>query len=229
MRNRGGPQRSTPRPNGVSKVSANAKRRAGTNAAPAATGPAELTRDIYELEIELVDIEPRIWRRIAIPASATLVALHRAIQVTMGWHDLHLHEFVAPSGRRYAATDPNVDPGVRGERVVDAHRVALGEVLREPGTSLTYEYDFGDGWRHRITLAEIRDLAAGEHFPRCLAGERSCPPEDCGGPWGYEDLLGALVDPRHERHEELRDWAGPHFDAEAFDIAAINDLLQRLL
>ena len=184
--------------------------------------------DILELEVALLDVEPRVWRVVAVPATMTLADFHRVLQVTMGWTDSHLHEFVTESGQRYEAVDPDVDPDGPEDDVGDASEVVLGDVLRARGASLKYEYDFGDGWEHRIKVLRTRAATMGERYPRCIAGERACPPEDCGGPWGYAELLEALADPGHERHDELREWVGPYFDPEAFDIDEVNRLLLTL-
>jgi hypothetical protein len=84
----------------------------------------------------------------------------------------------------------------------------------------------GDNWGHTIQVEKVLDAGPGVRYPRCLAGKRACPPEDCGGPWGYADLLEAIQDPRHERHEELLEWVGGEFDAEAFDTEAVNEELR---
>ncbi len=97
-----------------------------------------------------------------------------------------------------------------------------------PKTGLVYEYDFGDGWEHRLELQKIVPPEPGTRYPTCLAGKRACPPEDCGGVWGYMDLIEALADPEHERHEELLDWIGGEFDPEAFDLDGTNELLRRV-
>ena len=185
---------------------------------------------VYELDVRLLDIEPPIWRRLAIPADATLADLHRAIQTTLGWVDVHLHLFETPDGRRYETNDPDIDPDGPGSDVGDARAITLSEVLPEVASTLQYTYDFGDDWQHRVELTAIDDAREGERYPRCLAGERAGPPEDCGGSWGYEDLLEALADPAHERHEELvewsSDWQGAAFDPEAFDVAETNAVLE---
>jgi hypothetical protein len=186
--------------------------------------------NVYELEIALLDIEPRIWRRVAVPADLTLADLHRVIQMAMGWYDLHLHQFVAADGARYEAHNPEIDPDGPSSGVRDVRKVRLGDLLGSPGDALRYDYDFGDGWEHRVELIAVRPSVGGEQLPRCLAGERAHPPEDCGGPWGYQELLEALADPKHERHDELTQWLDGYesvgFDPEAFDIEAGNERLR---
>lgn len=187
---------------------------------------ARPTPEVYELEITLLEIEPRIWRRIALPSDLTLAALHPLIQLTMGWEDAHLHQFVAEDGRRYGLKDAHPDLDDLFARAEDTRKVQLGEVLREPGEALRYDYDFGDSWEHRVELVAVRPAVEGEPLPRCLDGARACPPEDCGGTWGYEELLEALADADHERHDELREWVGGAFDPEAFEVDAVNAALR---
>lgn len=107
----------------------------------------------------------------------------------------------------------------------DEDAVTLAEVCPKVKSKLTYEYDFGDSWEHTIEVQKIVEAEEGVEYPVCLAGAGACPPEDCGGLWGYYDMLDALADPKHERHEELLEWLGGPFDSEAFDIDEINRML----
>jgi len=106
--------------------------------------------------------------------------------------------------------------------------VSLRDVLKRARSKFHYIYDFGDNWEHEIIVEKITPLDAGRHYPCCLAGERACPPEDCGGVWGYKDLLDITSTPDHPDYEELREWLGEHFDPEAFDLEAVNRSLKRL-
>src|SRR5262249_4936275 len=104
----------------------------------------------------------------------------------------------------------------------------VGQIANMGYKKFRYTYDFGDNWRHTIQVEKVLAPAAGERYPKCVKGKRACPPEDCGGVWGYAELLEALADPKHKRHEELKEWVGGEFDPEAFDIEAVNDELQAL-
>lgn len=177
---------------------------------------------IYRLKVWLCDVEPFIWRRLEVPAAIPLPKLHRAIQVAMGWEDYHLHEFQIGHSR-YEVPDPE---DLYGRKGVDERRVKLETVVEKVGTEFEYRYDFGDGWAHKLRLEEIILAEANAFYPRCLAGQRSGPPEDVGGPYGYAAYLEALADPRHRRHRELLEWRGP-FDSEHFDLAAINNDLNK--
>ena len=86
-----------------------------------------------------------------------------------------------------------------------------------PGTTVQYEYDFGDGWEHELTLEAILPRQAGQKYPLCAGGARACPPEDCGGVYGYENLLTVIQDPIHDEYESMLEWLGGRFDPDRFD------------
>ncbi len=170
----------------------------------------------YQIRVTLLGIEPPIWRQLHVAPTITLHELHRAIQVSMGWEDDHLHQFTAGQ-KRYAVPMAGDPFKVHDERVARLYRV-----LPKAGLRMLYEYDFGDGWEHDVLVeAVLRDSPAPVH-PVCTAGERACPPEDCGGVWGYESLLEVLRDPEHVDREDRLEWPGEDFDPEAFDRDAVN-------
>jgi hypothetical protein len=174
---------------------------------------------VYQLKVTLKGVRPPIWRRLLVPGNVTLARLHRILQVAMGWEDYHLYRFEV-GGASFGEPDPEFDDDMRSAR-----RVHLKEVAPAAGSRLLYEYDFGDGWEHRIVVEKILPPQRGVHLPVCLAGKRACPPEDCGGVWGYADLLAALADPAHPEHEAMLRWVGGPFDPEAFDLEAVNEAL----
>lgn len=175
-----------------------------------------------QIKVSLRRVKPPIWRRLVVPASLTLDRLHTVLQQAMGWTDSHLHAFEA-DGVRYAVPDPDDWVPVRDER-----RTKLSTVLREPGDRLRYEYDFGEGWEHDVVVEEVVAPApAGEPAVRCLAGRRACPPEDCGGPWGYADVLDALAQPDDPEHADRLAWLGP-YDPAAFDRDEVDERLAQL-
>lgn len=179
---------------------------------------------IHELEISLCEIEPRIWRRFAVRSNTTLAKLHDVVQVVMSWMDSHLHQFETNEEKCYAPLSPYGDPDW-DERVSNSAKARLQDVMPAKGARLIYQYDFGDGWEHVIEVVAVHPPEPGARYPRCLAGERACPPEDCGGPHSYPEFLAALADPRHPEHEELTEWIGGKFDADAFDVGEVNKLL----
>lgn len=176
---------------------------------------------VYVLEVTLNEIQPAIWRRVRVPGSATLGQLHDILQRAFGWTDSHLHVFRI--GRQVFGVPSPED----FEPLVDERSVRLDEVAA-PRTAILYEYDFGDGWEHDIVVERIDRAEASDAPPVCLDGARACPPEDCGGPGGYEDLVGALRNRKHPRHAGVLDWVDPSWTPEAFDVDAVNAELRAL-
>src|SRR6185436_1069548 len=148
-----------------------------------------------------------------------LSELHIILQTAMGWTDSHLHMFVAGS-QRYGVPDPELDPFQRPEA-----GVRIETLLKREKDSILYEYDFGDGWEHKVTLEKILPEEGGEMLPKCIGGRLACPPEDVGGVYGYASFLQAYRDKTHPEHEEMVEWAGEFFNPEAFDLDEVNDLL----
>ncbi|CAN5711098.1 plasmid pRiA4b ORF-3 family protein [soil metagenome] len=171
----------------------------------------------YQLKVTLRGTRPPIWRRVEVPGRTTLSRLHDVIQIAMGWTDSHLHQFVA-AGVMFGVPDPEWDMPVKRSA-----RVRLDQVLRVPKDDLIYEYDFGDGWEHRVVLEKVLPLDAARHRqPLVTGGRRACPPEDCGGVGGYYAMLAILDDPANPEHDEMLAWVGGGFDAEHFDPEAAN-------
>lgn len=183
-------------------------------------GEPDLDRRTFRIKVTLQDVRPPVWRRLLVPADIALPTLHEVLQEAMGWTDSHLHMFVA--GDRCFA--PHGDREAIGE---DSREVRLVDLAPGQGARLLYEYDFGDGWTHDILVESVVDEPCAR--VRCIKGRRRCPPEDCGGPWGYGQLLAARVDPGHERHEQLAAWVGSDFDPEEFDAATVNERLGRMM
>jgi hypothetical protein len=178
------------------------------------TAPAQDV--VYPIKITLLDTHPPVWRRIRVK-DCTLDELHAHVQTAMGWTNSHLHHFII--GDRYYG-DPELMVG--DLEYEDSTQTKLSDVVPERSRKFRflYEYDFGDSWRHEILVERREPPEEGAKYPTCVDGARACPPEDCGGPWGYEDFVAAMADPRHERHAELQEWLGEPFDPEAFDPAA---------
>ena len=174
----------------------------------------------YELTVALTGIMPPIWRTLDVPGNLTLHKLHEIIQVAMGWENAHLYLFEIGE-RLYGEPSTGWDIPVE-----DATTTILEEVAAKT-SAFTYEYDMGDSWVHEITVEQARE-GDSEERPRCTGGARACPPEDCGGPLGYEDFLEAITDSDHEEHEAMLEWVGGQFDPEAFDMAAVERVFSRL-
>ena len=178
----------------------------------------ENLKDIYQIGIKLNHIEPPIWRRLVVLSSIELSELHRILQVTMGWTDSHLHQFIS-KGSRYGIPDPDFD-----DDTIDESTVRVRSLLKKPGDNLIYEYDFGDCWEHIVTLEKVLPYSKDVTVPKCLDGERSCPPEDVGGSPGYQEFLQAFGDKNHEEHTNMIEWAGEYFRPEYCNIEEINEL-----
>ncbi len=178
---------------------------------------------IYQLKVTLSGSKPPIWRRILVPDCIHLGELHDIIQITMGWQDCHLHQFI--SGRSFYGV-PNDEFGAGfGPTMKDETQYQLSKCLKKEKDSLQYEYDFGDGWHHKIVLE--KKLPDDDSMPllSCVKGKRACPPEDCGGVGGYQNLLAVLQDPSDPEYEDWMEWVGDEFDPEFFDLQETNNIL----
>ncbi|NEX19716.1 plasmid pRiA4b ORF-3 family protein [Thiorhodococcus mannitoliphagus] len=173
----------------------------------------------YQLKIGLIGAKPPIWRRLLIASSTPLSEVHHAIQIAMGWTNSHLHQFEAGNAF-YGVPDP--DFGFDFHEIQDETRYKLSQLLRREKDSITYEYDFGDSWQHKITLEKAMFVEPETKLPQCLKGKGACPPEDVGGLWGYYGFLEAIADPKHPEHVDCLEWVGGAFDPTALDINEIN-------
>lgn len=180
-----------------------------------------MSRHIYQLRISLADVSPQVWRRVLVPGGYTLDRVHRVIQYAMGWQDLHLHSFDI-GGQQYGEPDPV------GELVLRDELDARLDAVADKGDLFRYTYDFGDWWEHEVTVEDVFAAEPDERYPMCVDGARACPPEDVGGGYGYQELLGALDDPDHSRHDEARSWLGRELDPERFNATRVTTLLRRL-
>jgi hypothetical protein len=184
---------------------------------------------IYLIEVVLDGIKPRIWRQLQVPGDARLGWLHAVIQIALGWTNSHLHQFNV--GNR-VCSDPTFELNEFEDDppVLDENRVTLMDIASKEKDGFSYEYDFGDSWRHRVTVKKILppDPTVEKNKALCLAGARACPPEDCGGVWGYADLLKVIRNPENEEYESMMEWLGGSFDPDAFDREKINSYLRKL-
>ena len=178
------------------------------------------TPKLYELNVELQEIEPRIWRRLLVPGSIKLPRLHDLLQLAMGWTDSHLHSFQF-GDKVFAAAHGDLEE----LNMLDEKKHTLEDVLGEL-REFVYEYDFGDSWRHHIAVKPIAKPNTDWFYPLCVAGERAAPPDDVGGAPGYALFLSAIQNPRHEEHNSMLAWIGGAFDPEGFDLNAINRTLR---
>ncbi len=177
---------------------------------------------VYQIKATLMGIRPPIWRRILVQGGVSLGKLHSILQRAMGWTNSHLYMFHAGDSH-YSRLHPG------WEDVEDEGKTRLCNVAPKAKDRFVYEYDMGDSWEHEVVVERIAESDPRfKGFPVCLDGARACPPEDCGGIGGYEDLLAALRDPKHEEHNDMVEWVGGNFDSEAFDLEKVNRALRRL-
>jgi len=180
-------------------------------------------RSIYQVKVSLKGAKPPIWRRLLVPSNLTLGQFHMVLQISMGWTDSHLHQFIS-DGVYYGMSDEELDSWMEIE---NENKFKLSQLLTKEKDSLVYEYDFGDGWEHKVTLEKILPYDNKTELPKCIKGKLACPPEDCGGIWGYYGLLEIINDPENPEHEEMLEWLGGDFDPEALDLEEINALLAK--
>jgi len=180
--------------------------------------------EIAILRIELEDIEPLIWRRVAVRTSMTLKAVHSVIQATMGWLDYHLWEFTADE-RKYGMLIPN-DPDWNG-RIQNAATTKLSALLTGV-KEISYVYDMGDYWQHRIIVEKLGTAEPAVLYPQFLGGERRCPPEDCGGHPGYYDFLENIASKQSKKRKAALNWYGAAYDPDEIDEQQIVTTLNRI-
>ena len=180
-----------------------------------------MSQTIFQLKITLMGSQkPPIWRQVQIPAELDFQQLHAIIQGAMGWTNSHLHAF---TDRRR-----NFSIGIPDEfdldETQDGREQKVKDYLSAKGDTLIYEYDFGDSWEHTVEVQKVLEAKPGETYPKLLNGKGACPPEDCGGIWGYYHMVEAINDPKHEEHEDMVDWTGiESWDVNDFDEAQAHD------
>lgn len=171
---------------------------------------------IARLKITLDDVKPAVQRRLEVPLTIRLDRLHLVLQAALGWTDSHLYEIRA-GGVGWGMPDLDFDDGP-----LDARKARLIDVLEDVGTkTIKYLYDFGDGWEHTIKVERVTEAVPGTAYPVLLDARGRCPPEDVGGPWGYDEFLEALADPDHESHADMKMWAGRSYDPKVVDVEAL--------
>jgi hypothetical protein len=188
-------------------------------------------RRAYVVRIDLLGIKPPIWRRLVVSSDLTMAQFHVVIQSVFGWFDGHLHAFDLWSPERGMYLDrllTRYDTEEESEVGLAEGDVRLNQVLREPGDKVEYTYDFGDDWRHRVRLEKVEEWTPDAPLARCLTGRRARPPEDCGGPPGFEEFLLGAASTDWDAVEPDGDWEWTmaEFDAEEFELDDINDRLE---
>lgn len=179
-------------------------------------------QQIYQFKVTLKEIKPLIWRRIQVPATYTFWDLHVAIQDAMGWLDYHLHQFNIQNSKSGREDEIGMPHEEYENNTLAGWEAPIASYFSLENKKAKYIYDFGDDWKHRILLEKILPQKPGLHYPICIAGKRACPPEDCGGVWGYENLLEIIQDKKHEEYESTMDWLGGRFNPEEFDVKNVH-------
>lgn len=182
----------------------------------------------YQFKIQLKNVtNPPVWRRIQVAEKLTFHDLHQIIQLVFGWDNYHLYQFCPKVyGSHPIIAIPPKDSWDQPD--MSAMKTKLNKIFTQEKQTFTYIYDFGDDWIHQIVLEKLvpDDIKS----PVCLAGKGICPPEDCGGPWGYENLKVILADPKHEEYGEMKEWLGleedEDWDASYFDVNEANEMLK---
>jgi hypothetical protein len=180
---------------------------------------------IFQLKITLEDIRPPIWRRVLVASTMKLDELHSVIQAVMPWLNCHLHSFEKSGEASYMPLMPEDAFFGFGTPAKDEAKFKISQVLTHEKGWIRYTYDMGDSWQHKIVLEKILAPDPKLKYPICVKGKRACPPEDCGGAWSYMELLEILSDPSHPSYPEMMEYYGESIDAEAFDLAEINESL----
>jgi hypothetical protein len=178
----------------------------------------------HRFHIELDGIDPPVWRRIRVPSNYTFWDLHVAIQDAMGWLDYHLHLFHVRNpgtGELEQIGIADDDPYLDEPPCLTGWEVPIAGYFVKEGDAASYEYDFGDDWRHTVALEGVDTIRKGARRLACLGGERRCPPEDCGGIHGYAELLEVIGAVTHPEHEAMLQWLGGAYDPEAFSASDV--------
>ncbi len=177
---------------------------------------------IYEFEVTLVDVVPVVKRKVQINSDATFEDLHMLIQISFGWLNSHLYQFeVDGTYIEPPSEDEFFDGG--DQQGLNTLEVPLEQLVTKK-TTFDYTYDFGDNWEHEVKLVNI-NTDEKLIFPNCLEGINGCPPEDCGGPGGYDHILSVLANPKSTDYVDIKRWVGDFFDPKAFYLQETNDMI----
>lgn len=190
-----------------------------------------MTESIHFLRVTLRHVKPVVRRELVVPSDLRLDRLHQVLQAVMGWEDEHLHEFIVGSmrdGEHFGPAAARGTPDFGGPRSRPESRFTLQQIAPHKGSKVLYWYDFGDDWLHEIVVRAVAPAIPGEANLQCMDALGACPPEDCGGPYGYAHLREVLADPAHEDHDAMIEWVGEDFDPSRVEIAAVNTKLASL-
>lgn len=189
---------------------------------------AKPSSTIHQIKISLREIKPLIWRRILVSSQIRLSDLHEVFQHTMPWLGYHMHQFKIGEVNYGQPSDDDDDYGYE---VLNEKDFVLEEIAPKEKANFLYEYDFGDDWFHEVRVEKIIPIDESQTYPICIDGARAVPPEDCGGPFGYDELQNTLSDSSNSEYDEMKTWAesllGHPFDPEYFELNRINQNLRK--
>ncbi len=177
--------------------------------------------DVYQLRVAIKGISPPIWRKLLVGSSTTLHDLHLIIQAAFGWYNYHLYEFNIGS-ERYANPE-QMDDEFPDD--IDSRETKLAQLALREGSKFSYTYDYGDNWEHSILVQKVLPYDQSMSLPSCIGGKRNGPPEDCGGAYGYQNMLKVVSDPDDPEHESTMEWLG-EYDPEGFDLQSADDAVR---
>jgi hypothetical protein len=178
---------------------------------------------IFQLQIVLKNSKPKIWRRIQVQSDVLLSDFHKMLQTTLGWTNSHLHQFI--KDRKFYTLRLADDDMWDELDNTDYTGMRIRDLLQKEKEKIVYEYDFGDGWEHDIILEKVLPNIETLEIPICTGGKMNCPPEDCGGIWGYFGLMEIIKQRQHPEYDSYIEWLGGEFDPVQFDTSTVNQLL----
>jgi hypothetical protein len=182
---------------------------------------------VVQLKISLKNSTPPIWRRVLVKSSISFYELHYTIQIAMGWGNYHLYEFKIGNYRIGITDEDYDDPESATSNIIVAKEITLDEVISQGDfKKFSYEYDFGDGWMHSIIVEKTMPLDQDKYYPVCIKGKLNCPPEDCGGIYGYYNLLEIISNKKHPEYRDMAEWMGGRFDPTEFEVEDVNEDLK---
>jgi hypothetical protein len=184
--------------------------------------------DIIQLRVSLVDSNPLIWRQLLVSKDTTFFELHHIIQISMGWKNYHLFEFNLEGYRIGEIYEDFRLEGMGRDEVVDSRNISLKDIVTHQNETFKYEYDFGDGWDHLITVENFQEKDDNLKYPICIDGQMNCPPDDSGGIHGFYNSMEILKDKKHPEYKENKVWFGRSYDMEKFEKEKVNRQLKKL-
>lgn len=185
-------------------------------------------QEIIQLNVSLLQSKPLIWRRILVHRDTTFFELHHIVQISMGWQNYHLFEFSLEGYRIGEIDEGEKGSGFGSDQLLDCREIKLGDIVTGPNDVITYSYDFGDGWKHRIEVEAFLPIDKSLSYPVCTNGQMACPPEDCGGIHAFYHSLDILKDKAHPDFRETTQWFPRNYKPERFDRVKVNRQLARL-